>query len=410
MALQTTTNWLPESKEDKDRVYGQLQKIFASPAFKSSRRCPAFLQYIVDHRLRGDTQQLKERTIGVEVFGRDADYDTNAEPIVRTTASEVRRRIAQYYHGPGHENDIRIELPLGSYNPEFHLPPEPVSPGAATPAGLQPGPVPERNLTDRSTNYRRLRLVIIAVGLAVVIAAPFVWRIIRKPIPAISQFWNPVLKSSGPILVCLNTWDISSLLNNSASPLAKGAAQAGIDFHEWLPLSDAATFSQLTGFLGVERANYRMQGARSTTISDLMQGPVVLVGVFGNPWTQRVTDPLRFHFMPSDGRSGVYIADRKDPSRRYSVEGDPTSGSERDYAIVGRVSNAATGQVSIVVAGLNAAGTIAASDLVTSPRYMDYLQKELPSSSSLRNIEALISVQVVGGRPGAPHIEATDVW
>jgi hypothetical protein len=409
MTLPTTTSWLPESKEDKDRVHGQLQKIFAHPAFKSSRRCPAFLQYIVEHRLRGDTQQLKERTIGVEVFGRDADYDTNVEPIVRTTASEVRRRIAQYYHEPGHENEIRIELPLGSYNPEFHLPQETVSvpAGSAGPqnghaAGIKPGSV--------SMNNKRLRFGTIAAALAIVIALPFVWHMLRKPLPAINQFWNPVLTSPGPILVCLNTWDLSSTLNNSASPMAKAAAQAGIDFHEWLPISDAATFSQITGFLGVERANYRMQGARSTTMSDLIQGPVVLVGIFGNPWTQRVTDPLRFHFVQGGGIAGGYIADRKDPSRKYFVEGDPTSGSERDYAIVGRVSNAATGQVSIIVAGLNAAGTIAASNFVTSPRYMDYLQKEVPSNSSSKNIEALISVQVVGGRPGAPHIEAGEVW
>lgn len=410
MTLHTTTTWLPESKEDKDRVYGQLQKIFAHPAFKSSRRCPAFLQYIVEHRLRGDTQQLKERTIGIEVFGRDADYDTNVEPIVRTTASEVRRRIAQYYHESGHENEIRIEFPPGSYVPEFHLPQLQASVPATATAGLEQRHHPGTELATASTNKKQLRLVIMIAALATVIAVPFVWRILRNPVPAISQFWKPVLTSHGTILVCLNTWDLSSLVSGSTSFVAKSAAQAGIDFHEWLPVSDVATFSQITGFLGVERASYRMQGARSTTMSDLTQGPVVLVGIFGNPWTQRVTDPLRFHFVQSDGFEGVYIADRKDPSRRYSVEGEPTSESQRDYAIVGRVSSAATGQVSIIVAGLNAAGTVAASDFVTSPRYMDYLQKEVPSNSSSKNIEVLISVQVVGGRPGAPHIEAVDAW
>jgi len=346
----------------------------------------------------------------VEVFGRDANYDTNVEPIVRTTASEVRRRIAQYYHEPGHENELRIELPLGSYNPEFWRPEVHVSVPAAVPGGLQQPNILETKSASVSTKSRRLYLGIITAALAVAVAVPLAFRILQKPLPAINEFWSPVLHSSGSILICLNTWDISSLLNNSASPLARGAAQAGIDFHEWLPISDAVAFSQITGFLGEDRANYRMQGARSTTMSDLMQGPVVLIGIFGNPWTQRITDPSRFHFVQSEGGGGVYIADRKDPSKRYSIEGDQSSGSVRDFAIVGRVSNAATGEVSIIVAGLDAAGTTAASGFVTSPRYMTYLREEVPRDSSLKNIEALISVQVVGGRPGAPHIEAAEVW
>lgn len=410
MALLTSTNWVPKSEVEKECIYAQLEKISAHSAFKSSRRCLAFLRYVVDQQLRGDAQQLKERTIGIEVFGRDADYDTNDEPVVRTTASEVRKRIAQYYHEPGHETEIRIELPLGSYHPEFHLPHEDVSAQTAPSTHPEQGDSPERKSPAGSVIGRRIRLGIIAGTLAVVIAAPIIWEMFQKPVPAINQFWKPVLASSSPTLVCLNTWDISSLMKDSTSPLAKSAANAGIDFHEWLPITDAVAFSQITGFLGNGRANYHIQGARSTTLSDLMQGPVVLVGIFGNQWTQRVTDSLRFHFVAGDQSTGPYIADRKNPSRRYPIEGDPTSGSERDYAVVGRVFNAATGQVSFIVAGLDAPGTTASSEFITSPGNVDYLLKQLPANSSSKNIEALISVQVIGGRPGAPHIEAAEAW
>lgn len=410
MALLTTTNWLPKSEAERESIYAQLEKIAAHSAFKSSRRCVAFLRFVVERQLRGDTQQLKERMIGVEVFGRDADYDTNDEPVVRTTASEVRKRIAQYYHEPGHEMEIRIELPLGSYHPEFHFPHEELSVSATPSAHPEQGDPLERKSSPDSVIGRRFRLGMIVGALAAAIAVPMIWKMLQKPIPAISQFWKPVLASSSPTLVCLNTWDISSLMEDSTLPLAKSAAKAGIDFHEWLPITDAVAFSQITGFLGNGRANYHIQGARSTTLSDLMQGPVVLVGIFGNPWTHRVTDPLRFHFVAAGENTGPYIADRKNPSRRYPIEGDATSGSERDYAIVGRVFNAATGQVSIIVAGLDAPGTTAASEFLTSPGNVDYLLKQLPGNSSSKNIEALISVQVIAGRPGAPHVEAAEAW
>src|SRR5271167_1548667 len=100
--------WLPESQVEKDSVAEQLQRILSHPSFKNSKRCPALLRYIVEHQLHGDTGNLKERTLGIEVFGRVPDYDTNSDPVVRTSASEVRKRIAQYYHEPGHEKEIRI--------------------------------------------------------------------------------------------------------------------------------------------------------------------------------------------------------------------------------------------------------------------------------------------------------------
>jgi len=51
----------------------------------------------VEQTLAGNEDNLKERTLGVEVFHRTPDYDTNLDPVVRLCAGEVRKRIAQYY-------------------------------------------------------------------------------------------------------------------------------------------------------------------------------------------------------------------------------------------------------------------------------------------------------------------------
>ena len=88
------------------------------------------LRYVVRAAIDGRASDLKERTLGVEVFGRDPDYDTNADPVVRISAGEVRKRIAQFYHENGHGVKLEIELPVGSYVPEFMLR-EPESPEAA---------------------------------------------------------------------------------------------------------------------------------------------------------------------------------------------------------------------------------------------------------------------------------------
>lgn len=65
-------------------------------AFRNSPRCQEFLLYVVESTLAGKRDQLKERLIGIQLFGREAAYDTADDPIVRVKANEVRKRIAQY--------------------------------------------------------------------------------------------------------------------------------------------------------------------------------------------------------------------------------------------------------------------------------------------------------------------------
>src|SRR5207244_6830027 len=113
--------------------------LLGNPLFSHSRRYPSMLRYVVEHALSGDSGQLKERTLGIEVFSRDPHYDTNLDPVVRTTAGEIRKRIAQYYHEPGHEGEVRIDFPPGSYLPEFHVPQVAAvaAPAAVTPTAVR---------------------------------------------------------------------------------------------------------------------------------------------------------------------------------------------------------------------------------------------------------------------------------
>ncbi len=101
-------------------VRDQLERGLAHPLFANSKRYPALLAYTVDQTLRGNASELKERSIGIEVFGRSPSYDANADPVVRITAGEVRKRLMQYYYDSAHDGELVIELPIGSYVPVFH--------------------------------------------------------------------------------------------------------------------------------------------------------------------------------------------------------------------------------------------------------------------------------------------------
>src|SRR5579863_4863070 len=104
---------------DAPRIREQLERLLVHPLFANSKRYPALLAYAVEQTLQGNASELKERSIGVEVFGRSPSYDANADPVVRITAGEVRKRLTQYYYDPVHRGEIVIELPTGSYVPTF---------------------------------------------------------------------------------------------------------------------------------------------------------------------------------------------------------------------------------------------------------------------------------------------------
>src|SRR5262245_19052886 len=109
--------WVPTSEFERKAIHAQLERLVSSSLFKNSKRYPHFLKYVVEKILEGDADRLKERTIGIEVFGRDANYDTNLDPIVRMTLGEIRTRLAQYYVESVHDGELRIDLPSGSYVP-----------------------------------------------------------------------------------------------------------------------------------------------------------------------------------------------------------------------------------------------------------------------------------------------------
>jgi len=173
-----------------------------SALFRRSKRCGMLLQYVVEETLEGRSENLKERAIGISVFGRKPTYDTNEDPIVRTTAVEVRKRIAQYYHETGHDSAVQIELTSGSYVPQFYAP-------AAT---RTPRPLVKVE-EPRHRSTRTLVVTAIIVTAAVLAALAIVWaRGASESRSPLDAFWAPLSRSDTVILAM---GDISEVPNTS---------------------------------------------------------------------------------------------------------------------------------------------------------------------------------------------------
>ncbi len=275
--------------------------------------------------MEGRAAQLKERTVGVHVFGREPDYDTNVDPVVRVSAGELRKRVAQYYHEPAHDTELRIDLPPGSYVPEFRP--------AGRPAAVAPIGPPD-------SPAKRLKPVrLIAAGAAVACLGFMLWLRPWVPKSAFAQFWDPVWDAPGAVVISL-----------PGRP-APGPGQEQVQ----VALSDATALARLTPILKSKGKEFRVLTQNATTLADLQAGPVVLIGAFTNALTLRLLGEARFTFEFDPEANHPWVRDRQNPSNRQwqlnRNRSDPNA-DFADYAVVSRVLDPTTDRIAVVAAGI----------------------------------------------------------
>src|SRR5882757_9234247 len=128
----------PDFSDPNILVRQCLDRILQSPHFRASNRSKQFLSFVVGKKLEGREDEIKERTIGIELFDRIADFETSGDSIVRVNATDVRRRLGQYYQSSRDLDPVQIVLPPGTYVPEFVF--QEITPPVVPSAG-QAGPI-----------------------------------------------------------------------------------------------------------------------------------------------------------------------------------------------------------------------------------------------------------------------------
>ena len=402
----------PLTAAEKAEVEQQLERILENRHFNHSRRFPAFLRFVVHKTLSGSTDLLKERTLGVEIFGRAADYDTSSDPIVRVTAAEIRKRIAQYYQEPGHETEVRISVDAGSYVPQFHWPHAAAAPAiesAVEPVKRPSGEIAAAPLVESVPKRRSFRAALLSgLALVVVVGSFFAWRAIH--VSPIDFFWGPVIGSTDPAIFCIVEQRLFSGMAVDANDPSR-QIQNKTDMYS-VNLDDATAIVKIGSVLQSGGKKYTFHAADTTTLSDIRNGPTIFVGAFDNAWTMRLTKPLHFRFGNDPGFTQEWIYDSTSSAppqwftERPALE---SSNNYREYALIARYTNPDTGQLCIVVAGIGQASTRAAGEFLTDPSELAGLQRLAPRDGR-KNVEAVISTQIIDGQAGSPKIEATYFW
>jgi hypothetical protein len=425
--------------EQVEALRAHLDELAEGAAFRGSHRSQQFLRYVIEKALRGSVDQLKERTIGIELFHRVPAYDTGEDAIVRVTASDVRRRLFQHYGRYGETSRFRILLPPGSYVPEIEW--QPLAASAPDtlppPSGSSDGPAltARASLAEAPVHPRRnggsFVAVAVVLGLLMVIA-PLAfrhWKSSSSTAAAVLP-WKAIFRPGHTVQLITSDPNLEQLqeLTGSDISVSDYANQRYVNglqaltpvqqqfYQFYLHADDAAAVDTPLAVniarLAPASVPFQVRSARTLRVSDMQTGDsLVLIGSpRSNPWFDFFENQLDFRFVFSKDLNQEIIQNlHPRPGERAIYS--PTArgfGTGESFAIIALVQDPnQSGQV-LLLAGADGEGTEAAGHLVTDlPRLQRALSVcHIPSGAPLQDFELLVRLDTMAGSPGTVETES----
>lgn len=443
---------ISESKQDVAALRQHLHEIIEGKSFKGSHRSGQFLAYVVEKAIAGHFDSLKERVIGVELFGRSPSYDTGEDAIVRVTASDVRKRLLQHYGENGTSSKFRLSLPSGSYIPEItrvhsngaeHLAddqpgaPLAVHETAVAPADREAGgdhSAPAESPVPSGLRGRRMMTVaIVLLVFDVFLGGFFLYRSSRVHASGIPLLpWSALFNSPHPTHLITSDPNIVSVQEITGSEISVSDYANRKYIPEpnnlspevlrlchiilWGDNSAAAIDPPIAVRIAAlaQSASKKIdaRAARSIQLSDLKTDDnfIFLGSPRSNPWSSLFSDQLDFRFE-FDKASGQEILRNLHPRPNEQKTYVPTAAgwaTGRSYAIVAFVQNPDQNGPVLLLAGADGEGTEAAGKLVTDlPRLSTALnQCGIHSGRPPQHFEMLLQLSTMAGSPNEVDVVA----
>lgn len=445
---------IPDSPEgeqmDSDIHWALLERVVASRQLKRATRLREFLLYVGQRAVKEGLDQIHEQEIGAKVFGRPADYDTSLDNIVRVNASELRKRIDDYFSSDGLSEAWVMEIPRGSYKPVFRqravqprtqssAPDETISRDSATkPRAIQPLeiPVPKRTNLDHP-----LFVAALAIIVALAAACLFLWKenqALRQSqggtslqnSPALNAFWSGILSAHAATDV---------VLADTSFALVEDIARKSIALPDYLSRNyvgrlQSPALSQdrkedlemimqrNNGSLGDFRAAHRLlaldpQGksfhlysARDYTPALFKQDNLVLIGARkSNPWVDLFQNSLNFTAEYDLDKAYDYIRNKAPQAGEQGSYSSVASPGDGGYCVVAYLPNPEQSGKAIIIAGTDSAATEGGGDFLSSENQLAKFEAML-HVTTLPYFEVLLRTTNLNGTPIDEKILAYRVY
>jgi hypothetical protein len=412
-----------------EEIRQHLDTILAGEEFCSSRRSSELLRHIVERALAGDVESLKERLLGMDIFHRRSDYDTSSDAIVRVTASDVRRRLANFYTGHSVQ-PMRISLPLGSYLPDFI--PLTVNEVSSGKANLEHIAAQMSNISDTvhiaseptihpaetgKVHFLRMtKPAALVLGISVLLALGAGWWLrgithvrgfsqddrsyafyndLLGPIGAKSEDETEIVLTNPHVLLYLGLNNAGPALGDDPKdvPVPQAMAsvlnqtandnQANFPFHHFFVDSSNYTgLGEATAAFGLARLleatgrSARLTGARFLNWDDARQKQLVILGApHESTFAQSTLSAANFTI----GYDSIHNAHPL-PGEQVDYSKSGHGGAIEDYGLIW-MAKSPSGTRILVLAGLSSPGTAGVGEFFCDPEQMDPIYKQLRAES-----------------------------
>jgi hypothetical protein len=442
-----------------NEVKQTLDRILSSKYFVNAHQKKKFLHLICDFYLEGRAHELNEHILGYDVFGRDSSYNPSDDPIVRVLAYEIRKKLEAYYANEGANDPIRLDVPIGSYQPVFTRHKEAVLEARESAREIS-APAPSQATAGRRTFLSGFWMMSLAAFclLIVVIVLALSNRHLQQEIaqadvaPQPSQYgivWQAFLEGRDPPLVILsnppilrftNPSDPEALTKNSI-PLAPETVEAlkdkfvtnpevsmkesaepanerletpkdrtviernkssrlTLSTNVYTGMGEAIGLHYLTDFFRKANRSILLKQSRTLSAEDLKKHNVIMLGgVWVNEWSGKLTRSEDFVFTTKGTIENRNLQPGEEPE--YIPQFDRRTGNLMvDYALITVKPNISNSNEVMLLAGVYSQGTEAGVEFVTNKSYLEQLNQRLQQlKGSPRYFQALLKVGVENGIP-----------
>jgi hypothetical protein len=435
------------SQEDIVGLQLHLQEILEGAAFKGSPRSGQFLRHIVEEAIAGHFDSLKERVIGVEVFGRSPSYDTGEDAIVRVTASDVRKRLLQHYGRAGAHSVYRISMPSGSYVPKItreqpnaldfvsHVEgPKSTSADSTDPRQAPPEAKPISVAEIPAIRIsKRLPRPLVAISLAVAVSLIVAISLWNRSHQAGNRFafdfpWSMLFNSQHSIQLITSDPNIAEIQGFTGGQISLS------DYanHNYIPHPELLTPEQnrfchiilrgdkastvdtpiavsIAQLAQTRFKKLNVRAARNIQLSDLQTDDnfVLLGSPRSNPWSNILNDHLDFRFKYDKALAKEVVQNvNPHPGEQASYAATaPGWATGQSFAIIAFLQNPDQDGQALILAGENGEGTEAAGKLITDQAHLNEALRKcnISPGGPPHHFEILLRVNTLAGSPS--HVE-----
>lgn len=417
---------LTYSGPQSDLRWIALQRILASRQFARSARLSSFLLYIGIAELEHRQDEVTEQQIGLHVFHRPADFNSAEDNIVRTTARQLRQRLALYYQEDGSADEVRVDVPRGGYLPVFQTRslapselspvPSPLEAEATVPAAFNP-----EQEEIKSVPSARWPFVLAAISFLLGIGCTLLirpWDRHEDRRPSVSHaLWSVLFTADQPTIFVPGDAGLTMYDNlartqvgvteyMSGGYLREPAAQTPTGYR-WTPFAERRYVSivdlrfadRLRALPEFRSERYQIVYARDLHVTDFRNCNLIIAGgPIHNPWIEAFDKGLNFHLV-YDGPTNVVRVINRSPQKgeaaAYTWSPDEPN---RGYAYVALVDNLQhDGKVLLVEGTTMGAVDAGESFLMNDPKAGEILQKSHAPGQKLNNFELLLESAVIDG-------------